>query len=65
MAKSSPVQFFKEVRLEARKVTWPTWKETWISTVMVFVMGLLAALFFFLVDQGLSYGIRLILGLGK
>ncbi len=65
MAKSSPVQFFKEVRLEARKVTWPTWKETWISTAMVFVMGLLAALFFFLVDQGLSYGIRLILGLGK
>lgn len=65
MAKSSPVQFFKEVRLEARKVTWPTWKETWISTVMVFVMGLLAALFFFLVDQGLSYGIRLILGLGQ
>ncbi len=65
MAKSSPVQFFKEVRLEARKVTWPTWKETWISTVMVFVMGLLAALFFFLVDQGLSIGIRLILGLGK
>ncbi|KJV07755.1 preprotein translocase subunit SecE, partial [Elstera litoralis] len=59
------VQFFKEVRLEARKVTWPTWKETWISTVMVFVMGLLAALFFFLVDQGLSIGIRLILGLGK
>jgi preprotein translocase subunit SecE len=65
MAKTSPVQFFKEVRLEARKVTWPTWKETWISTAMVFVMGLLAALFFFLVDQGLSYGIRLILGLGK
>ncbi|KJV06927.1 preprotein translocase subunit SecE [Elstera litoralis] len=65
MAKTSPVQFFKEVRLEARKVTWPTWKETWISTVMVFVMGLLAALFFFLVDQGLSIGIRLILGLGK
>ena len=65
MAKTSPVQFFKEVRLEARKVTWPTWKETWISTAMVFVMGLLAALFFFLVDQGLSVGIRLILGLGK
>ncbi|GFZ82947.1 preprotein translocase subunit SecE [Elstera cyanobacteriorum] len=65
MAKTSPVQFFKEVRQEARKVSWPTWKETWISTAMVFMMGLLAALFFFLVDQGLSHGIRLILGLGK
>ena len=64
MAKVNPGQFMREVRQEVSKVTWPTRKETLISTGMVFVMVFLAALFFFLVDQVLSFGVRQILGLG-
>jgi preprotein translocase subunit SecE len=65
MAKSSPFQFFKQVRQEASKVTWPTRKETVISTVMVFIMVIIAALFFFAVDQLLSTGVKLVFGLGS
>ncbi|MEE8393972.1 MAG: preprotein translocase subunit SecE [Rhodospirillales bacterium] len=64
MAKINPAQFIQEVRQEASKVTWPTRKETSISTSMVFLMVILAAAFFFLVDQIMSYGVRLIFGLG-
>ncbi|MAV87774.1 MAG: preprotein translocase subunit SecE [Rhodospirillaceae bacterium] len=64
MAKNNLLDFLKQVRLETSKVTWPTRKETMISTVMVFVMVLIAALFFFAVDQVLSSGIKLIFGLG-
>ena len=58
------IQYLKQVRQEAAKVTWPTRKETMISTGMVFVMVILAATFFFLVDTVLAWGVRLILGLG-
>ena len=64
MAKINPGQFVREVRQEVSKVTWPTRKETAITTGMVFVMVILAALFFFLVDQVLAFGVRQILGLG-
>ncbi len=64
MAKLSPFQFFKQVRQETSKVTWPTRKETVISTIMVFVMVIIAALFFFVVDQILSSGVKLVFGLG-
>jgi len=64
MAKRSPVQFLQEVRTEASKVTWPTRRETMISTGMVFVMVVIAATFFFVVDEILSYGVKLIFGLG-
>ena len=64
MAKSGPFQFFRQVRQETTKVTWPTRKETMISTVMVFVMVIIAALFFFAVDQFLSAGVKLVFGLG-
>ena len=64
MAKNNLLDFLKQVRLETSKVTWPTRKETMISTVMVFVMVLIAALFFFAVDQVLSSGIKFIFGLG-
>ena len=46
------------------KVSWPTRKETLVTTAMVFAMSILAAIFFFLVDQILSLGVRQILGLG-
>jgi len=64
MAKKNPVQFIREVRQEASKVTWPTRRETTISTGMVFVMVILAAAFFFVVDEVLSLGVKLIFGLG-
>ena len=62
--RTSPVQFFQEVRREATKVTWPTWKETWLTSVMVFIMVVLAMIFFFVVDYFLGVGIRWILGIG-
>ena len=64
MAKVNPGQFIREVRQEVSKVTWPTRRETMISTGMVFVMVFLAALFFFVLDQILAFGVRQILGLG-
>jgi preprotein translocase subunit SecE len=64
MAKTSPAQFIREVRQEANKVTWPTRKETGITTAMVFLMVVLAALFFFLVDTLVAKLIQLILGVG-
>ena len=54
----------REVRREVSKVTWPTRKETAVTTGMVFVMVVLASLFFLVVDQVLSLGVRTILGLG-
>ena len=64
MAKNSPAKFVQEVRQETSKVTWPTRKETGVSTAMVFVMVIVAAIFFFLIDQILALGIRTIFGLG-
>ena len=65
MAKINPGQFVREVRQEARKVTWPTRKETLLTTAMIFMMAFFAALFLFLVDQVLGVGMRLIIGLGS
>ena len=64
MAKTSPAQFVHEVRQEVAKVTWPTRKETMVSTAMVFAMVILAAMFFFFVDEILALGMRLIFGIG-
>jgi preprotein translocase subunit SecE len=65
MAKYNPLQFIQEVRQEVSKVTWPTWKEVWITTVMVLIMVSLASIFFLLADQMLGWLINLVLGLGR
>ncbi|MDH3702782.1 MAG: preprotein translocase subunit SecE [Alphaproteobacteria bacterium] len=65
MAKTSPAQFMREVRQETEKVTWPTRKETGITTVMVFIMVVLAAIFFFAVDAIISQLVQLVLGIGS
>jgi len=65
MAKVSPIEFFRQVRQETSKVTWPSRKETMITTAMVFLMAVIAALFFFLVDSVLRFGVQAILGLGS
>ncbi len=64
MARINPGAFVRQVRQEAAKVTWPTRKETGVSTAMVFVMVTLAAIFFFVVDQALAWIVRVVLGLG-
>lgn len=64
MAKTNPALFLRQVRQEVSKVTWPTRKETGVTTAMVFVMVTLAAIFFLIVDQIISVGIQAILGLG-
>ena len=61
---TSPFKFLQEVREETRKVTWPSRKETMITTAMVFVMVVLASVFFLLIDQIIGWGVRVVLGLG-
>jgi preprotein translocase subunit SecE len=64
MAKFNIAEFAQQVRQETSRVTWPTRKETMVTTAMVFAMVFVAAAFFFVVDQLMSYGVRLIFGLG-
>ena len=63
MAKVSPFKFFQEVRSETQKVTWPTRRETMVTTIMVFVMATLAGIFFFLADQVIRFLVTLVLGI--
>jgi preprotein translocase subunit SecE len=59
----SPFKFLQEVRAETAKVTWPTRRETTITTIMVFVMVALASVFFFLSDQVIRVAITFLLGI--
>jgi preprotein translocase subunit SecE len=63
-AKTNPVTFLKQVRSETAKVTWPSRRETVISTLMVFVMVIFAAAFFFAADQLMGWLIGLVLNVG-
>ena len=63
MAKVSPFKFLQEVRAETQKVTWPTRRETMITTLMVFIMSAAAAVFFFVADQVIRYLVTLVLGI--
>ena len=65
MAKTNPFQFLQQVRDETAKVTWPTRNETILTTIMVFIMAVLAALFFMLADQILGWAIGFVLGIGR
>jgi preprotein translocase subunit SecE len=56
-------QFAREVRAEGRKITWPSRKETWITSVMVFIMVVVASIFFALVDGTLSFTLQQLLRL--
>jgi preprotein translocase subunit SecE len=60
--RANPVQFFQEVMREMRKVTWPSWKETWLTSVMVLIMVMLTMAFFFVVDLILYRGEMLLIG---
>ena len=61
MAKTNPFTFIQQVREETGKVTWPSRKETMISTVMVMIMVIVASIFFLVVDTILSWGVNQIL----
>ncbi|MFT4161367.1 preprotein translocase subunit SecE [Shinella sp.] len=63
-SKTNPIAFLQQVRSETAKVTWPSRRETMISTVMVFVMVFLAAVFFFAADQLMGWLVGLVLGAG-
>ena len=63
MAKFAPIEFFRQVRSEMKKVTWPTRQETTVSTIAVFIMVAIAATFLFFADQILAWGVSLILNL--
>ena len=64
-AKASPVQFFQQVRTETNKGTWPTRRETAITSVMVFLFVIFASIFFLIADFILKQGVGLLLGLGR
>ena len=65
MAKVSPFKFLQEVRTETQKVTWPSRRETMITTLMVFIMVTAASVFFLVADQLIRYLITLVLGIGS
>ncbi|MBV8798329.1 MAG: preprotein translocase subunit SecE [Alphaproteobacteria bacterium] len=60
--KGGLIQFFSEVRRETSKVTWPSWKETYLTTIMVFIMVGITMVFFFAVDWMLALGERWLIG---
>ena len=60
----NPLTFIQEVRQEVSKVTWPTWKEVWITTAMVLVMVALTSIFFLIADQVIGSAVSLILRTG-
>ena len=61
MAKANPLQFVQQVRAEVTKVVWPTRREVVLTTVMVFVMATIAAIFFFFVDWLIRSGLQMVL----
>lgn len=63
-SKTNTFTFLQQVRTETSKVAWPTRRETMITTLMVFVMVILASIFFFAVDQALGWGIGMLLSIG-
>jgi preprotein translocase subunit SecE len=62
-ARVSPFKFLQEVRAEGQKVTWPTRKETTVTTIMVFVMVFIASIFFLLADQVMRIAVSFVLGI--
>ncbi len=59
-----PAKFIREVRSEVAKVTWPSRKETMVTTGLVFALSAIAALFFFIADQVIGIAVRSLFGMG-
>jgi preprotein translocase subunit SecE len=60
--RGGPLQFFQEVRRETSKVTWPSWRETYLTTIMVFIMVIIAMVFFAVVDYVFGLALNYLLG---
>ena len=63
MAKTSPFEFIQQVQAETRKVAWPTRRQTVMTAVMVMIMTLILAVFFFIIDSGFEAIVKALLGL--
>jgi preprotein translocase subunit SecE len=63
MATTNPLQFIQQVRAEVSKVVWPTRREVMLTTVMVFILAALTAIFFALVDMAIRGGLQAILSI--
>ncbi len=61
----NPFTFLQQVRAETAKVTWPSRRETLISTMMVVIFAIIASIFFFAADILMGYGVEFILGIGR
>jgi preprotein translocase subunit SecE len=59
-----PAKFVREVRSEMAKVTWPSRKETLVTTGLVLAMAAIATVFFFVADQVIGVGVRALFGAG-
>jgi preprotein translocase subunit SecE len=59
----NPIEFIREVRAEGSKVTWPTRRETMITTSMVFIFVVIAALFFLVSDKVIAFVVQTLLGI--
>ena len=62
---ANPFQFLQEVRGETKKITWPTRRETMITTGLVIAMVIVASIFFVVVDWVLRFGVGLLLRIGQ
>ncbi len=61
---ANPLQFMREVKEEVDKVSWPSRRETMVTTIMVVIMAIVAAIFFMLADQVISKLVKIVLGFG-
>ncbi|MBI4031739.1 MAG: preprotein translocase subunit SecE [Proteobacteria bacterium] len=64
MAKTSPMEYYRQVRAEMKKVTWPSRRETGVSVIAVFIMVTVMATFLFFADQLMAWAVRLVLNMG-
>ena len=65
MAKTSPMEFIRQVQAETRKVVWPTRRETVMTGVMVMIMTVILAVFFFAIDKVFDTGVEYLLSFAK
>ena len=63
LARLDPAQFVREVRAETARVTWPSRKETLVTTGLVLALSALAAVFFLVVDQVIQFAMRIVFGI--
>ena len=64
MARTGPIEYFRQVRAEVKKITWPTRQETTVSTVAVFIMVFIASVFLYIADQAIAYAVHLVMSIG-